>query len=74
MALPRSEWERIKALCVVPRMVHQSCAAGMRGNPLDPNGPWIPWVQKPGITLNLGRNKAKREARERRKQMLAGLR
>lgn len=32
-------------------------------NPIDPMMPLIPWVQKPGITYNVGRNKAKRERR-----------
>jgi hypothetical protein len=64
MALPRSEWERIKALRVVPRMVHTSCDVAMLPHPKNPDGPrYIPWIEKPGHTLKLGRNKSKRENR-----------
>jgi hypothetical protein len=50
-------------------MVHESCAAWMAPNPFDPLAPWIPHVQKPGITYKAGRNKAKRKARHLRKSM-----
>lgn len=59
-----ARWQYIKALQPpAPRMVHQSCAAGMRPNPHGENFPWVPWVQKPGKTLNTGRNEAKRALR-----------
>jgi hypothetical protein len=64
MALQRSEWERIKALRVVPRMVHKSCDVAMLPHPKSPDGPrYIPWVEKPGHTLNTGRNVDKRALR-----------
>ena len=45
-------------------MIHQSCAVAMLPAPNNPTGPRvIPWVERPGHTLNLGRNKAKRELR-----------
>lgn len=32
------------------RYLHVSALARMVTNPLDPNGPLIPWVQRPGST------------------------
>lgn len=45
------------------RYFHISCKAGMRPDPRGNAFPAIPWVQKPGITYNVGRNEAKRERR-----------
>ena len=74
MALPRSEWERIKALRVVPRWLHisktpEQCMA----RPKERATFFGSRTSAKGTTLNVGRNKAKREARERRLQILAGL-
>lgn len=51
------------------RYLHTSCKAYMVPNPLHtintplpPNQRWLPHIDKPGITYNVGRNKAKREA------------
>lgn len=57
-------WQYIKALTVVPRLVHQSCAVAMLPHPSNPEGPRvIPWIERPGKTLNIGRNAAKRALR-----------
>lgn len=59
-----SQFERAKAMRVIPRLVHQSCAVAMLPPHEDPDGPrTIPWIERPGHTLNLGRNKRKREHR-----------
>jgi hypothetical protein len=50
-----------------PRYIHVSCEARMIPNPLDPLAPPIPWVERPGFTLNIGRNADKRALREARK-------
>lgn len=49
------------------RMVHTSAEARMIRMP-DPNGVLqvLPWTQRPGVTLRLGRNAAKRERRAAR--------
>jgi hypothetical protein len=68
-------WDRIKAIRLPRgRMVHKSCHATMIP---DPNSaidsvarPMIPYIQKPGITYNVGRNAAKR-ARRAIKEMRA---
>lgn len=44
------------------RMIHKSCDAGMRPNPMGEALPKVPWISRGG-TLNLGRNAAKREGR-----------
>lgn len=52
----------------IPRSsyLHISCEARMVLNPIDPMLPPLPWIQKPGVTYDIGRNKAKRERRARR--------
>jgi hypothetical protein len=66
--LPRKRWEYLKALRPSRgTFVHISCEAQMMPNPINSMGPMIPFVERPGHTLNLGRNKAKREARAARK-------
>jgi hypothetical protein len=45
-------------------MVHQSAAAQMIQNPLGAHLPLVPYIQRHGITSNVGRNKAKRERRQ----------
>jgi hypothetical protein len=47
------------------RYLHVSCEAYMTPNPLGANLPTIPYIQRPGVTYNVGRNKAKREMRKR---------
>lgn len=64
MALPRSEWERIKALRVVPRWLHisktpEQCLA----RPKERRVFFGSRISAKGTTLNLGRNKSKRENR-----------
>jgi hypothetical protein len=44
------------------RYLHTSCKAYMVPNPESTQLPMIPYTQRPGITYNVGRNKAKREA------------
>ncbi len=65
----RNRWQYLKDLAPsAPRMVHQSAAAGMVPDPRSAiTGfalPLIPWVERPGKTYNVGRNRAKRERRE----------
>lgn len=61
--LSQARWAYLKALKpAAPRMVHQSCEAYM----IAPTGygmPWTPYVQKPGVTYNVGRNARKRKER-----------
>jgi hypothetical protein len=45
------------------RWLHVSCKAYMGDHPLGPEFPAIPYIQRPGITYDVGRNKAKREKR-----------
>ena len=53
-------WNYLKALSPpAPRYLHVSCDAAMIPNPLIP-GMKMPWVERPGKTYNVGRNKAKR--------------
>lgn len=59
-------WKYLKALRPPePRYLHISARAGMIPNPEGANLPWIPYVE-PGTTYNIGRNAAKREARNDR--------
>lgn len=44
------------------RMTHKSCDVAMLPHP-DPMQPSLPWIERPGHTYNVGRNKAKRECR-----------
>ena len=61
------QWNRIKALKpTAPQFVHVSCRAAMIEIP-GPDGKVVghqPWIQRPGVTFEPGRNKAKRERRE----------
>jgi hypothetical protein len=43
--------------------LHVSAEARMVPHPLSANAPWIPWIQKPGRTYDIGRNAAKRARR-----------
>lgn len=59
-------WSYLKKLAVPkPRYLHVSARAAMIPNPLGANLPWVPYVA-PGTTYNIGRNAAKREARNDR--------
>ena len=43
--------------------LHVSAEARMVPHPLSATAPWIPWIQKPGRTYDIGRNAAKRARR-----------
>lgn len=65
--MPAARWAYLKALqSAAPRYLHKSAECGMR---LDPVAKalgidrYVPWVQKPGVTYNVGRNAVKRQAR-----------
>lgn len=63
--MPRKQWERMKLIDVGPgRYIHVSAAVQMRPVPFGAGIQYAPWVQKPGETYNVGRNKAKRARRE----------
>lgn len=62
--LTKARWAHIKALRVGRGdMVHQSAEVAMLPNKGGAHLPRIPWIQRPGITYDVGRNKAKRERR-----------
>lgn len=61
--LPKERWEYLKSLKVVGSYTHISCKAGMIDNPLGKEFPKIPYVDRPGNTYNVGRNKEKRLTR-----------
>ena len=45
-------------------LIHKSADVAMLPEPTNPTGPRVtPWIERPGHTLNLGRNKAKRALR-----------
>lgn len=57
-------WQYLKGLGLGPgRMLHKSAEVAMIPHPTNPMIPPTPWIQKPGETYNVGRNKAKRERR-----------
>ena len=61
--MTRERWAYLKTLRPGRgEYLHVSAAVRMipQKNPMLP---WIPWTQKPGITYDVGRNKAKRERR-----------
>lgn len=63
MSLSKERWEYLKALKpAAPRYIHVSKDAKMIPHPTIPEQ-WVPWVAPHGTTYNVGRNKAKREAR-----------
>jgi hypothetical protein len=65
--LTKNRWEYLKALePTASRYLHVSAHARMIADPRGPMFPLIPWIQRPGMTFNAGRNKAKREKRARR--------
>lgn len=56
-------WQYLKGLGLGPgKMIHQSAAVAMIPHP-NPMIPPTPWVQRPGITYDVGRNAAKRDRR-----------
>lgn len=64
-----ARWNYLKALTPpAPRYLHTSAAVAMLPHPTDPLMPPIPWTQRPGVTYNVGRNKAKRESRDPSKE------
>jgi len=66
-SLTPARWQYLKGLGLGSgRMIHQSAAVAMIPHPTNPMIPPTPWIEKPGHTFNVGRNKAKRERRERR--------
>lgn len=61
--LSPARWAYLKALKPgTGRMVHQSCEAYMIA-PAGYGMPWTPYVQKPGVTYNVGCNAKKRKTR-----------
>lgn len=65
--MTETRWAYLKALKQAePRYIHVSAQARMIPNPLGDHLPWVPWTQRPGITFNEGRNRAKRERRAHR--------
>lgn len=68
----RTKWLRIRALKPSePRYLHVSAKVAMHPNPLGRHMPMLPWIQRPGTTFNVGRNKAKHEKRAAAKALRA---
>jgi hypothetical protein len=62
--MSRKRWEYLKALHPAePRYLHVSARISFRANPLNPIMSPVPFVVRPGVTYNVGRNKAKRDRR-----------
>ncbi len=62
--MDRARWLYLKALRPsLGKLLHLSCDAGMIRNP---TGNLVPWIQRPGTSYNIGRNKAKHVRRASR--------
>lgn len=70
--MTRARWAYLKALRPAPpKYLHISAYARMVPNPINPLWPPVPWVQRPGVTYDVGRNKAKRAKRAAHKAFIA---
>ena len=59
--IPKARWQYLKGLGLGPgKMIHTSAAVAMIPHPFNPMMPSTPWIEKPGRTLNTGRNAMKR--------------
>ncbi len=57
-------WAYLKSIGVGRgKLIHESAAVAMIPHPTNPMLPSTPWIEKPGHTYDIGRNKAKRAAR-----------
>lgn len=57
--MTHAAWLAVQSKGVRPNMIHKSCDTYMVPDP-QLKGPPLPWIQKPGVTFNIGRNAAKR--------------